>query len=444
MEPDSILSLSNQATGEVLIGTINPSLIIGCVVLIILLIFSALISGSEVAFFSLSPSHKEEIRNKAGKSHHFIQKLIKTREKLLATILVANNFINVAIIILSTYLVHSIFNFSSFPVLGFLIEVIVITFILLLFGEIVPKIYASNYGLQFARLMAIPLYYTQKSLSPFVFFLTSSTSFLSKHKNRFNSNISVNELIEALELTDEEELSDDRTILKGIVRFGTTNVDQVMTPRIDVVAVDIETTMAKLINIINMNGYSRIPVYSESFDNVSGILYIKDLLPHYHELDNFKWQNIIRPPYFVPENKKIDDLLEEFQKYKVHMAIVVDEYGGTSGIITLEDILEEIVGDIADEFDDDDNNLFSRINQNTYLFDGKIPLIDFYRVCDLDSEMFKKAKGDADTLAGLILELKGEFPKPNEVINFEFLSFFIEALDKRRIKKIRVTINKQA
>lgn len=255
-----------------------------------------------------------------------------------------------------------------------------------------------------------------------------------RHKH---NNISINDISQALELTSDEEFSEDKTILEGIVKFGNTSADQIMTPRIDVIAVDLLTPLDKLIDLINVNGYSRIPVYTESFDNVKGILYIKDLLPHFNHGDSFRWQTLIRPPYFVPENKKIDNLLQEFQKNKVHMAIVVDEYGGTSGIITLEDVLEEIVGDIIDEFDDDDR-LFTRIDDSTYVFDGKTQLNDFYRICELDDEFFDDVKGEADTLAGLILEMKGEFPTPNEKISFNDIEFTIELMDKRRIKKIKV------
>lgn len=440
MEADTLSNLLPE-TGKIVSGSFTPQFAIGLVILLILIVCSALMSGSEVAFFSLSPSKKEKIKDSEKKAHHTIRNLLKTPDKLLATILVANNFINVGIVILSTYLVHSIFNFSGFPVLGFIIEVVLITFILLLFGEILPKIYASDYSLGFASGMAVPLLLLQKLFRPLVHFLTSTSTYFNKRYNRVKPNISVDDLNQALELTNEEDLSEDKTILKGIVKFGHTNVEQVMTPRIDVVAVDIDTSNQKLVNVINHNGYSRIPVYSDNFDHISGILYIKDLLPHFQDLETFRWQTLLRPPYFVPENKKIDDLLEEFQKNKVHMAIVVDEYGGTSGIITLEDILEEIVGEITDELDDDENQLFSKLNQNTFLFDGKIPLVDFCRICDLDFEQIRINKGEADTLAGLILEIKGEFPKQNEIIVIDPLTLSIEAIDKRRIKKIKVTIN---
>ncbi len=360
-------------------------------------------------------------------------------EKLLASILVANNFINVGIIILSTYLTHSIVDFSESKIIGFIIEVVLITFILLLFGEIIPKIYASNYSLPFAELMSRPLSLSMKLFSPLIFLLVRSTSFVNKLKAREKKNLSIDNISHALELTSEEELSDDKGILEGIVKFGSTSVDQVMTPRIDLVALEVEDSADKLLNIINGSGYSRIPVFSENPDNIEGILYVKDLMPHLKKLDNFRWQSLMRPPYFVPENKKIDDLLLEFQKAKVHMAIVVDEYGGTSGIVTLEDVLEEIVGDIVDEFDDDDR-LFSKMNENTYIFDGKIQLNDFFRTCNLENTVFDGIKGEADTLAGLMLEMKNDFPKPNEKLIYKNFEFTIESIDKRRIKRIKVVV----
>lgn len=445
MEPDSISNtILPPATENLFIGGgITVGTIVALVVLLVLICFSAMVSGSEIAFFSLSPSKKDKISKSEKKSNKLITGLLTTPDKLLASILIANNFVNVGIVMLSTYIIHSLFDFSAFPVLGFIVEVVIITFLLLLFGEIIPKIYAGAYPVNIASIMAKPLAILQKAFSPLVWALTSSTAFINRHFDKQQKNdISIGDISQALDLTDERELSDDRTILKGIVSFGSTNVEQVMTPRTDVIAIDIDTPMSKVINTINNNGYSRMPVYTESFDNVNGILYIKDLLPHYQEIDTFDWKSILRPPYFVPENKKIDNLLEEFQKNKVHMAIVVDEYGGTSGIITLEDILEEIVGDINDELDDDETRLFSKINQNEFLFDGKILLVDFYRICSLNPDVFKNVKGEADTLAGLILEIKGEFPLMNECVKYGNIKFSITSIDKRRIKKIKVSIEK--
>jgi gliding motility-associated protein GldE len=413
--------------------------IVGIIVLVMLLLSSALVSGSEVAYFSLSPSEKMTLDESKRKNHQIIRNLLHNPEKLLAAILVANNFINVGIIILSTYLAHSIVDFSESKIIGFIIEVVLITFILLLFGEIIPKIYASNYSLPFAELMSRPLSFSMKLFSPLIFLLVRSTSFVNKLKAREKKNLSIDNISHALELTSEEELSDDKGILEGIVKFGSTSVDQVMTPRIDLVALEVDDSPDKLLNIINGSGYSRIPVFSENPDNIEGILYVKDLMPHLNKLDSFRWQSLMRPPYFVPENKKIDDLLLEFQKAKVHMAIVVDEYGGTSGIVTLEDVLEEIVGDIVDEFDDDDR-LFSKMNENTYIFDGKIQLNDFFRTCNIESTVFDGIKGEADTLAGLILEMKNDFPKLNEKLIYKNFEFTVESIDKRRIKRIKVLV----
>jgi putative hemolysin len=437
LEPDS-LSLASANEWHIMFHPLSMGTVIGIVVVVILLIFSAMISGAEVAFFSLSPTDKENLKDPKEKSYQLIRGHLELPERLLATILVSNNFVNVGIVIISTYITHSLIDFSEAQVVGFIFEVVAITFALLLFGEILPKIYASNNAIAFARLMARPLSILSTLFYPLSATLIKSTSLVNKRLMRHkHNNISINDISQALELTSDEEFSEDKTILEGIVKFGNTSADQIMTPRIDVIAVDLLTPLDKLIDLINVNGYSRIPVYTESFDNVKGILYIKDLLPHFNHGDSFRWQTLIRPPYFVPENKKIDNLLQEFQKNKVHMAIVVDEYGGTSGIITLEDVLEEIVGDIIDEFDDDDR-LFTRIDDSTYVFDGKTQLNDFYRICELDDNFFDEVKGEADTLAGLILEKKGEFPTPNEKISFNDIEFTIELMDKRRIKKIKV------
>ncbi len=430
-----------MAAIQIVFNPISVEVIIGIIILIILLIFSGSVSGSEVAFFSLSPNDNELLRSSSKKSHKNILELSSIPDKLLATILVANNFVNIAIVILSTFIFHSLIDFSQAPILGFLIEIILITFILLLFGEILPKIYASNYSMWFAGFMARPLQICAKIFKPLIAILIKSTDAVNKRLAVKNRNISIDEISQALELTNEEEISEEKGILEGIVKFGTTEVDEIMTPRTDVTGIEKNYTLQKVINIINQTGYSRIPVYEDNFDNVVGILYIKDLLPNISTTD-FQWQTIIRSSYFVPENKKIDDLLKEFQKEKVHMAIVVDEYGGSSGIVTLEDILEEIVGDIVDEFDDDDR-LYAKLNENTFIFDGKTQLNDFYRICNLDDHYFEEVKGDADTLAGLILENKGDFPKLNEHLTLINIDFIVEAIDNRRIKKIKVIFNQQ-
>lgn len=425
---------------DIKFNAFEPIHLIGILVLLLLLFFSALISGSEVAYFSLSPTDKNQINDSKKKSYHLIRELLEFPEKLLATILVANNFINVGIVILSTYIAHNLADFTNAPVLGFIIEVVIITFVILLFGEILPKIYASNYTLIFAGIMARPLKICAKIFAPVIYVLIQSTSFVNKRMSKYSKNLSIDELSQAFELTSEEEFDEDKGILEGIINFGSTSVDQIMTPRIDVVAIEQDSDYKKAIQTVTESGYSRIPVYSDTFDNILGILYVKDLLPHIDKPESFNWKSLLRPPYFVPENKKIDDLLKEFQQTKVHMAIVVDEYGGTSGIATLEDILEEIVGDITDEFDDDDR-LFSKVNDTTYLFDGKTQLNDFYRICSIESNTLDEVKGDADTLAGLLLEMKGDFPIMNEKLAYNDIEFIVEDMDKRRIKKIKVIFN---
>jgi gliding motility-associated protein GldE len=418
---------------------ITTTVVLSFVLILLLLIFSALISGSEVAYFSLSPRDREKLKSVKNKQNTNILRNLKSPEKLLATILVANNFVNVGTVILSAYTIGKIFDFSATPALGFIFQIVVITFFLLLFGEILPKVYATRHSVSFARFMAKPLIVLERFFRPINSILIYSTSFVNKRVQKQSQNISVNQLSQALELTLEHEHSDDKEILEGIVKFGNKNVSEIMRSRVDVEALDLKDSYSKVINLIDQSGYSRIPVYSGSFDNIKGILYIKDLLPHVHKKENFKWQTIIRPPFYVPETKKIDDLLGEFQKNKVHMAIVVDEYGGSSGIVTLEDILEEIVGEIADEFDEEEN-YFTIISENKYLFDGKILLNDFYKITKSDEHIFDEYKGDADTLAGLILELKGEIPVLHEKLNCKNFVFSIESADNRRIKKIQVEI----
>jgi gliding motility-associated protein GldE len=344
-------------------------------------------------------------------------------------------------VILSSFTVESIIDFSNEPILGFVVQVLIISFIILLFGEIIPKVYSTHHALKFARFIAVPMHYLMKILRPFNSVLINSTSFLNSRIQAFNKHISVDELSQALELTSQTDLNDENDILKGIVKFGNKNVVEIMRSRVDVVSADIEYSFSKILELINETGFSRIPVYSETFDNLKGILYIKDLLPHVLKGETFRWQSIIRPAFYIPETKKIDDLLEEFQKNKVHMAVVVDEYGGTSGIVTLEDVLEEIVGEITDEFDDEEK-LFTKISENKYLFDGKIMLNDFYKVTESDDSVFDDVKGEADTLAGLILELKGEIPVKNDTITYKNFVFSIEAVDNRRIKQIKAEITK--
>ncbi|VAW12433.1 Hemolysins and related proteins containing CBS domains [hydrothermal vent metagenome] len=411
--------------------------LMGLFVVLLLLLFSAFISGSEVAYFSLSPNDKQKLRNSKNKISNSVLKNLENPEKLLATILVANNFVNVGIIILSAYITSHLFNFSNAPVVEFIFQVIIITFFLLLFGEIIPKVYATYYGLGFARFMAIPLAILEKIFSPINNLLIYSTSFVNKRLHKHKNTLSIEVISQAMELTSEQELSEEKEILEGIVKFGNKCAADIMRPRVDVTAIDIKTKFGEVLKIIKDCGYSRIPVFSESFDQISGILYIKDLLPHVHKGNTFKWQSTIRPPFYVPETKKINKLLDEFRKRKVHLAIVVDEYGGSSGIVTLEDIIEEIVGEITDEFDEEEL-LYTKITDNKFLFNGKIQLPDFYKVVGCNDTLFDDVKGDADTLAGLILELKGDIPALHEKISCKGFTFHIEAVNNRRIEQIKV------
>ncbi len=404
-----------------------------------MLLSSALISGSEVAYFSLSASDKHKLKHK-GKNNERVIRHLENPEKLLATILVTNNFVNVGIVILTAYISNNLITFENSPALEFIFQVVLITFFLLLFGEIFPKVYATHFALRFAQFMALPLRTLEKIFSPVNAILIYSTGFVNRRLQKHKKNISMDEISQALELTSDQELSEEKEILEGIVKFGNKSVEEIMTPRVDVVSLDIKANFDEVLEVINDSGYSRIPVFIDSFDNISGLLYIKDILQHSHKVKSFKWQTLIRPPFYVPDTKKISSLLEEFQKTKVHLAIVVDEYGGTSGIVTLEDILEEIVGDITDEFDEEEN-FFTKIAENTYIFDAKVLLGDFYKVVNCDDTVFDEVKGDADTLAGLILEIKGEIPSLKEQVKCKQFSFTIEEVDNRRIKQIKVVIN---
>lgn len=438
METEPLLSSSTLANWEIQFHPVTFSIFISLIIVLLLLFTSALISGAEVAYFSLNATDKHKLKKK-GKTNQQVLKNLENPEKLLATILVTNNFVNIGIIILTANITNSLITILNAPVVEFMLQVVFITFFLLLFGEIMPKVYATHFTLQFARFMAFPLNFLEKVFRPLNSILIFSTSFVNKRLQKHRKNISMTEISQALRLTSEQELSEEKEILEGIVKFGNKNVEEIMKPRVDVVSLDLKTSFSKVLEVINDSGFSRIPVYIESFDNINGILYIKDILPHSHKGDAFKWQTLVRPPFYVPETKKINSLLEEFQKNKVHLAVVVDEYGGTSGIVTLEDILEEIVGEIIDEFDEEED-FFSKIGENTFLFDGKILLGDFYKITACDDSVFDEVKGDADTLAGLILELKGEIPLLHEKINCKQFNFTIEAVDNRRIKQIKAEI----
>lgn len=439
MEPEYPLSYIALLSG-IVVNTPDFKVITGLMFLIVLLLGSALMSGSEVAFFSFRPEDIENFRTNKSKQAKTALKLYNNPEKLLSTVLVANNTINIAIVLLAAFLSSELFSFSS-ELLGFIINVVVITFILLFFGEVMPKVYASKNRISFALFMAYPLTVIEKIFYPVTYFLIFSSSFVKRRTGTRRSNISMDDLSDALDLTSDD-FNEDEKILKGIVNFGNINVSAIMCPRIDVTAIDIRSGFDKIVPVIINSGFSRIPVYSGSFDTVKGILYAKDVLPYTNNPGSFKWQALLRPPYFVPETKKINDLLKEFQTKKIHMAVVIDEYGGTSGIVTLEDILEEIVGEITDE-SDEDQFLFRKIDENTYLFEGKILLNDFCKVFEIEEDLFEEVRGESETLAGLILELTGEIPQKDQVIKFGNFIFRIESADRRRIKEIRVEINKE-
>ena len=421
--------------------------VISLIFLMLLLLCSAMISGAEVAFFSLTPADFiTEDGHKRTKSQEIVIKLLEKPKKLLATILVANNFINIAIVLLFDSVSDELFSGLDVVVFGLnlklIFEVGVVTFLILLFGEILPKVYASRNNVHFSNLMAQPVNILDSLFAPLSVPMRAVTLYLHEKLGKQRSFISIDHLSQALELTSEEDTTkEEQKILKGIVSFGNTDTKQVMRPRMDVFAISDEDNYEEIIPVIIENGYSRIPVYKDNIDNVTGILYIKDLLPYIDEKD-FNWTSLLREPYFVPENKKLDDLLNEFKEKKNHLAIVVDEYGGTSGLITLEDIIEEIVGDISDEFDDD-QLIYSKLDEDNFVFEGKTNLKDFYRIIKLDDDgVFENNKGESETIAGFVLEISGSFPRINSKIKFENYVFKIESIDSKRIKRIKVTIKR--
>lgn len=418
---------------------LDYGLICGVAGIILLLICSAFISGTEVAVFSLTPQDVEKITRKNPKRGSLIVSLLEKPKKLLATILITNTFINLAILILFFRISGSLFGFITLPWFSFGVQVLVITFLVLLFGEVVPKVYAGRNNTKFANRVCYVLFGLNKLLSPLSVPMRELTVKLHKKVGAQGNGLSVDRLSQALELTDYGDATmEEQKILEGIVSFGNTDVKQVMSPRIDIFALNIEASFGVVMPQIVDKGFSRIPVYRDNIDQIEGVLFIKDLIPHIDN-DHFEWQSIIREPFFIPENKKLDNLLKEFQNMKNHLAIVVDEYGGTSGLISLEDILEEIVGDISDEFDDEDI-IYTRIDDRNYLFDGKISLKDFYRITDIEEEEFEAAKGEAETVAGFLLEIWGNFPKKGQKISFNGNIFTVESVDKRRIKQIKVTL----
>ena len=406
----------------------------------VLLLFSGFASGSEIAFFSLTPNDINELEESNTEKDQRILELREDSERTLATILITNNVINVTIIMLCNYFFMHVVDFGSAVWLQFVVITVLLTFLLLLFGEIMPKVYCGQHALKMCRVFCDSIFFLRKLFRPLANILLRSGALAGKVVQTENHVLSVDDLEQALELTDEEDLKEEKNMLEGIVRFGDETAKEVMTSRQDIVDLDFKSKFHEVIKCVVDNNYSRIPVYQDSIDNIRGILYIKDLLPHLSKPDTFRWQSLIRPPYFVPETKKIDDLLREFQENKVHIAIVVDEFGGTSGLITMEDILEEIVGEINDEYDEEEKP-YVRINANTYVFEGKTLLSDFFKILDLDDETFEEVEGDADSLAGLLLEIKGDFPELHERIDFQNYTFEVTELDEHRISKIKVVIH---
>ena len=423
----------NPTTGAIIAG------VLAC----ILLVFSGYASGSEIAFFSLSPNDLNELDEDKNERDRQISALRDDSERTLATILITNNLVNVTIIMLCNYFFAHVVDFGTAYWLQFVMITVLLTFVLLLFGEIMPKVYAAQHVLAFCRFSALGITSLRKVFYPLSSILLRSGLLAEKVVQKENHVLSVDDLEQALELTDENDLKEEKNMLEGIVRFGDETAKEVMTSRQDVVDLDFRTSYQDVLKCIIENNYSRIPVYQGSIDNIRGILYIKDLIPHLSKPANFRWQSLIRPPYFVPETKKIDDLLRDFQENKVHIAIVVDEFGGTSGIITLEDILEEIVGEINDEYDEEEKT-YTRINANTYVFEGKTLLSDFFKILDIDDETFEEVEGDADSLAGLLLEIKGDFPVLHEKIDFKNFTFEVVELDNYRISKIKLVIHDKA
>lgn len=420
-----------------------PSLSVLCslVGVCVLLLLSGFASGAEIAFFSLAPKELSELNPEHSSRDKSIQMLRDDSERTLATILITNNFVNVTIIMLCNYIFARVVDFGEAYWLQFLCITVLLTFLLLLFGEIIPKVYSRISPLTFCRRTVKGILFFRQLFWPIETILLSSGMLAEKVVQTKNHVLSVDDLEQALELTDKEDIKEEESMLQGIIRFGDEMVREVMTSRQDIVGLDIKNTFADVLKSVTDNNYSRIPVWQNTQDNIRGVLYIKDLLPHIDKPKNFRWQSLIRSAYFVPETKKIDDLLREFQQNKVHIAIVVDEFGGTSGLITLEDILEEIVGEINDEYDEEEMQ-YTKLTYNTYVFEGKTPLTDFARLLDIDDEFFDEIE-DADTLAGLLLELKGDFPSIHEVLKFKNLTFEVLKKEQRRISRVKVTVGEK-
>lgn len=423
-------------------GNITPGIVVTIITIGIMLICAALTSGAEVAYFSMHPAQLKEIKAKPSSSYKLILSQLESPKLLLATLLISNNLLNVGIVILSTFVSARLFDFTAYPILGFLIEVVAITFIILLFGEVIPKIWANQKQIAFAVIMAFPMQVLIRIFYPLSSLLMLTTKVVDKKLSGTSLNISMSDLSEAIDFTvDKGTPAEETKILKGIVEFSDIEAREIMKSRLDVVAVDASIPLSRLFAVVVDSGYSRIPVFADSLDHIRGILYVKDLLPHLSKDDQFGWNILLRPPFFVPLNKKINDLLKEFQEKKIHLAIVVDEYGGTSGIVTMEDIIEEIIGEITDEFDTpEDAVAFRKLDANNFIFEGKTSIIDFCKVAGIDDEIFDEVKGDSDSLAGIILELTGEIPEKGREVVFRNFRFQIISVDHRRIKQVKVTL----
>ena len=426
---------------QILISGFSNTVIIYSIIIFLLLIISAMMSGSESAFFTLGPKELDDLKKDDSTSSQIIKKLLDKPRDLLATILITNNMVNVGVVIISSFMLNELIPINSGinPLFRFLLDVIGITFLILLTGEVLPKIYANKNPMLVAKLTSKPLYYLSvlPPISWIKYLLVNGGAFINKLAKNTSIKITSTDLEQALALTKEENGSvEEQKILEGIVKFGNTDTSQIMRPRIEMSAIEENKTSEELMAFILESGYSRIPVYRETLDNVIGILYIKDLLPHLNEMITFEWKNVIRKPYFVPENKKIDDLLKEFQQMKMHMAIVVDEYGGASGLLTLEDVLEEIVGDITDEFDETEI-VYTKVDENTYVFEGRTALVDFYKVTGIDSKSFEELRGDSETLSGFLIEQAGRILKNNEFVECGNAKLIVESSDKKRIRMIK-------
>jgi len=435
------ISYITESLSDVYFNVPSVGVIVAAVLAAVLLLLSGFASGSEIAFFSLSPADVSELEQSKGNGDRNIKTLRSDSERTLATILIANNFVNVTIIMLCNYVFASVVHFGPKAYwLQFLCITVLLTFLLLLFGEIMPKVYSRQNPLGFCRKAVGGIMLVRRLFWPLETLLISSVAWMEKVVSKDSHVLSVDDLEQALELTDKEEIKEEKSILQGIIRFGDETAKEVMTSRQDIVDIEIRSSFADVLDCIVENNYSRIPVYQDNEDNIRGVLYIKDLLPHLSKPATFRWQSLIRPGYFVPETKKIDDLLREFQENKVHIAIVVDEFGGTSGLVTMEDILEEIVGEINDEYDEDEKT-YSKINYNTYLFEGKTLLSDLCKILNVDDEEFADVAGDADSLAGMLLEIKGDFPSLHERIDYRHYTFEIMGIEERRISRVKLVIH---